>query len=51
MFQVTAAHVPRPEITGALVQMARYAGHVASRQRGNIGMGFSTRFYLVLVRS
>jgi len=41
VFQVTSAHVPRPEITGALVQMARYAGQVASRQRGNIGMGFS----------
>ena len=31
VFQVTSAHVPRPEITGALVQMARYAGQVASR--------------------
>lgn len=41
VFQVTSAHVPRPEITSALVRMARYAGQVASRQRGNIGMGFS----------
>jgi len=41
VFQVTSAHVARHEITGALVQMARYAGQVASRQRGNIGMGFS----------
>lgn len=41
VFLVTAAHVGRPALTSALARMAQVASQIASRQRGNIGLGFS----------
>ncbi len=41
VFLVTAAHVGRQMLAQHLVRMSRVASQYASRQRGNLGVGFS----------
>ena len=41
VFMVTACHVERLVLTDALVRMSRVSSQYASRQRGNINIGFS----------
>ena len=41
VFMVTACHVERLLLTDALVRMSRVSSQYASRQRGNINIGFS----------
>ena len=41
VFQTTAQHVGRQDLTRAMLQVAQVASIVASRQRGSINLGFS----------
>jgi len=41
VFQVTSHRVPRAELTRRLLQVAQLASVAASRQRGNLNIGFS----------
>ena len=41
VFLVTAAHLDRERLAHAFAKMSRVASQYASRQRGNIGIGFS----------
>ena len=47
VFLVTAAHVGRQILAKHLVRMSRIASQYASRQRGNLGVGFSIAVPLI----
>lgn len=51
IFQVTAAHVGRRQLTNGLVRVAQLASNVASRRRGAINLGFSLSLPIVAALS
>ena len=49
VFLVTAKHIDRGTLNRNLIKLAREASHFASRQKGNLGVGFSIALPLAAV--